>query len=137
MASSRELLCFGRPPNGQLGHSDEAIAKYVRERQNDAYRMLEDLEADMHTLIAQCLSVFSPAERQLCVSRLKERAAMHIWTEVVSIIKTYDGHVAAVLREVNLKVLVSTLDAANKLFANLLVGPTKAFLGTHAKSAWR
>ena len=60
---------------------------------------------------------------------------MHIWTEVVSIIKTYDGHVATVLREV--KVLVSTLDAANKLFANLLVGPTKAFLGTHAKSAWR
>ena len=49
---------------------------------------------------------------------------MHIWTEVVSIIKTYDGHVATVLREV--KVLVSTLDAANKLFANLLVGPAKA-----------
>ena len=55
---------------------------------------------------------------------------MHIWTEVVSIIKTYDGHVAAVLREVNLKVLVSTLDAANKLFAHLLVGPAKALRNT-------
>ena len=45
----------------------------------------------MQTLIVQC-SGFSPADRQPTV-RLKSAAAKHIETEVVSIIKTYDGHV--------------------------------------------
>ena len=37
--------------------------------------------------------------------------------EVEDIMKTYDGHVEAVLHDV--KILISTVDAANTLFANL------------------
>ena len=76
----------------QLGDSGETIAKKLLEkRQKDAHTKLEDLVAEMQTLIAQC-SGFSPADRQPTV-RLKNAAAKHIETEVVSIIKTYDGHV--------------------------------------------
>ena len=54
---------------------------------------------------------------------------MHTETEVKDTINTYDGHVEAVLRGV--KVLISTVDAANKLLANLTVGPAKALRRTH------
>ena len=48
----------------QLGDSGETIAKKLLEkRQKDAYSKLEDLVAEMQTLIAQC-SGFSPADRQ-------------------------------------------------------------------------
>ena len=129
MVSKDELLWFGRAPTvSQLGDSDAGIADNVRGRKHVAYERLDTLAADMKTFIAQCSSGFSPADRQISLLRLKNAAAMHIETEVVSIIKTYDGHVAAVLQ--NTKVLISTLDAANKLFANLLVGPAKALRNT-------
>ena len=53
---------------------------------------------------------------------------MHTEAEVKDIIDTYDRHVETVLRAA--KVLISTVGAANKLFANLTVGPAKALRRT-------
>ena len=76
----------------QLGDSGETIAKKLLENGRKMHTTSwGDLVAEMQTLIAQC-SGFSPADRQPTV-RLKNAAAKHIEAEVVSIIKTYDGHV--------------------------------------------
>ena len=48
---------------------------------------------------------------------------MHTEAEVKDIINTYDRHVETVLRDA--KVLISTVDAASKLLADLAVGPAK------------
>ena len=133
VVSHRELLWFGKPPNvTQLEDSDEAIAAAVRERQADAYACLESLVQQMETILQQIaswgnISGFGPADRQISLARLRElkdAAAKHIEVEVEQIIKTYDDHATAVLQEV--KVLIATTDAANKLFANILVGPAKS-----------
>ena len=77
---------------------------------------------------------FGPADYQSChywltmLTTFKNLAQQHIRTEVDMIIKTYDAHVAFLLRRV--KVIVATTDAANKLFANLVVGPAKSSRNT-------
>lgn len=130
-----ELIWFGRPPDeSQLGDHDEELAAQVRERQADAYKMLADMVDTMNTMLAEMErwkpSSFGPASYQgahdynNCLSQFKECAERHIRVEVTMIIKTHDSHVAYLLRDV--KLIIATADAANKLFANLVVGPAKS-----------
>ena len=141
MVDEDELLWFGRPPDTtQLVSADDQVAPAVRRRQAAAYAMLEDLvqemEADLVELQAWLnetggFSLAVPPDSGLILMlllHLKMLAAKHLYTEVVGIIKTYDQHVEAVLA--NVRVLISTTDAANKLFSNLHVGPAKALHNT-------
>jgi len=113
----------------------------VRLRQTDAYEILDNLVQEMGALLIELrawqveppLGGFSPADPRTMrvpwlLKNLKDMAADHLYTEVVGIIKTYDEHVADVLA--NVKILISTTDAANKLFSKLLVGPAKALHNT-------
>ena len=113
----------------QLGSSDEGIAQAVRELQDDAHIALETLVTQTQAPTDQ-LRGFSPADRHYMglLPLLENTAGMHTETEVRDIIDTYDRHVETVLRDV--KVLISTVDAATKLFANLTLGPAKALRRT-------
>jgi len=80
--------------------------------------------------LVQLAGSFGPASYQGaqpyndCLATFKEVAQSHIEVEVTQIIKTYDSHVADLL--VNVKLIIALADAANKLFANLVVGPAKS-----------
>ena len=134
MVDRDEVIWFGRPPDeSQLGNHDEVLAGQVRARQHAAYAILDEMVKCMEHMLDELRSwqpsSFGPADYQVChvwlamLSTFKNCAQQHICTEVDMIIKTYDAHVAFLLRRV--KVIVATTDAANKLFANLCVGPAQ------------
>ena len=139
-----ELLWFGRSPETtQLPSDEDQIANEVKKCQKDAYDKLAALVENMESLLnelalweadrRQSDGAVSPAEylpqlNNMLLGGLKDEAATHIYVEVVDIILTYDIHVEQILR--NVKILISTTDAANKLFSKLLVGPAKALHNT-------
>jgi len=141
-----ELLWFGRSPEiTQLPSDEDQIASEVKKRQKDAYDKLAALVDNMESLLNELAAweadrrqsdgAVSPAEylphvnlNNWLLGGLKDDAATHIYVEVVDIILTYDIHVERILS--NVKILISTTDAANKLFSKLLVGPAKALHNT-------
>ena len=68
-------------------------------------------------------SGLAPGCRNLNLLSLKDDAALHMFTEVVRISGTYDEIVSEILEPV--RVIVSTVDGATKLLANLAAGPAK------------
>jgi hypothetical protein len=134
-------LWFGRSPETtQLPSDEDQIAAEVKKCQQGAYEKLENyvaiMEANLHEIKKWAPVLpsgdFSPADPptgpkaiiEVLLKCLKDCAAKHIFIEVVDIILTYDSHVEQILR--NVKILISTTHAANKLFSKLLVGPAKA-----------